>query len=157
MRWSRARACVDYGVHVKVSVCWYEIRMAGSLFAEDGWFVVHKVNLGCYSVRIYGSCKPGILASVLRVPAWQSTAMLLREIRWPEEAVQMNTVRAVPERWRVKWIAVEPDRDGTRSLDSHGRQLVVGRCIAAQEIIDGCVRRWEEEGGMGRGGLAGRS
>ena len=34
MRWSRARACVDYGVHVKVSVCWYGIRMAGSLFAE---------------------------------------------------------------------------------------------------------------------------
>jgi hypothetical protein len=45
MRWSRARACVDYGVHVKVSVCWYGIRMAGGLFTKDGWFVVHKLTL----------------------------------------------------------------------------------------------------------------
>lgn len=63
-----------------------------------------RVNFGCYRVRIYGSCKPGILATVLRVAACQSTAMLLREIRWPEEGMQMNTVRAVPERWRAKWI-----------------------------------------------------
>jgi len=38
-------------------------------------------------------------------------------IRWPEEDMRMNTVRAVPERWRAKWVTVDPDRDGRRSLD----------------------------------------